>query len=74
MRVTVKLFASFRDGRFKVEERDLPDASRVVDVLLPLNIPLEEVAICLVNGRDVNEQHVLSHGDVIALFPPVGGG
>ncbi|GAB6156048.1 MoaD/ThiS family protein [Desulfosporosinus burensis] len=74
MRVTVKLFATFRDGRFKVEERDLPDASRVVDVLLPLNIPLEEVAICLVNGRDVNEQHVLSDGDVIALFPPVGGG
>lgn len=74
MRVTVKLFATFREGRFKVEEKDLPDSSRVIDVLLPLNIAPEDVAICLVNGRDVNEQHVLNDGDTIALFPPVGGG
>ena len=74
MRVTVKLFATFRDGRFKVEEWDLPEGSRLMDVLQPLNIEPEEVAICLVNGRNVNEQHVLKDGDTIALFPPVGGG
>lgn len=74
MRVTVKLFASFRDGRFKVEERDLLEESRVLDVLEPLNIRPEEIAICLVNGRNVNEKYVLKDGDTIALFPPVGGG
>lgn len=74
MRVTVKLFASFRDGRFKVEERDLPEESRVLDILELLNIMLEEIAICLVNGRNVNEQFVLKNGDTLALFPPVGGG
>ena len=74
MHVTIKLFATFRDGRFKVEERDLPEESRVLDVLQPLNITPEEIAICLVNGRDTNEQHVLKNGDTIALFPPVGGG
>ena len=74
MRVTVKLFATFRDGRFKVEEKELPEDSKVLSVLEPLNIKPEEVAICLVNGRNVNEQHVLSNGDTIALFPPVGGG
>lgn len=74
MRVTVKLFATFRDGRFKVEERDLPEDSKVLNVLEPLKIQPEEVAICLVNGRNVNEQHVLNDGDTIALFPPVGGG
>jgi sulfur carrier protein len=72
--VTVKLFASFRDGRFKVEERDLLEESRVLDVLEPLNIRPEEIAICLVNGRNVNEKYVLKDGDTIALFPPVGGG
>jgi len=72
--VTVKLFATFREGRFKVEERDLPQESKVLDVLEPLNISPEEIAICLVNGRNVNEQHVLNDGDTIALFPPVGGG
>jgi len=74
VRVTVKLFATFREGRFKVEERDFPEASRVLDVLEPLNIVPEEIAICLVNGRNVNEEHLLKDGDTIALFPPVGGG
>jgi molybdopterin converting factor small subunit len=74
MRVTVKLFATFREGRFKVEKRELPEESRLLDVLQPLNIKPEEVAICLVNGRNVNELHVLKDGDTIALFPPVGGG
>ena len=74
MRVTVKLFATFREGRFKVEERELPQESRLLDVLQPLNIKPEEIAICLVNGRNVNEKHFLKDGDTIALFPPVGGG
>jgi len=74
MRVTVKLFATFREGRFKVEEQDLPEGSKVLNILEPLEIPPQEVAICLVNGRNVNEQHVLNDGDTIALFPPVGGG
>lgn len=74
VRVTVKLFATFREDRFKVEERDLPEESRVIDVLRPLNIKPEEVAICLVNGRHTDEKHLLDDGDTIALFPPVGGG
>ncbi|SHI00004.1 MoaD/ThiS family protein [Desulfosporosinus lacus] len=74
MRVTVKLFATFRDGRFKVEEKNLSEDSRVLDILQLLNISPEEVAICLVNGKDVKEQHLLKDGDTIALFPPVGGG
>jgi len=74
VRVTVKLFATFRDGRFKVEERELPEDTRLLDVLQPLDIKPEEIAICLVNGRNVNEQHILKDGDTIALFPPVGGG
>lgn len=74
MHVTVKLFATFRDGRFKVEEWDLQQGSRLLDVLQALNIKPEEVAISLVNGRNVNELHVLNDGDTIALFPPVGGG
>lgn len=74
MRVTVKLFATFRDGRFKVEERELPEDTSLLEVLQPLDIKPEEIAICLVNGRNVNEQHILKDGDTIALFPPVGGG
>ena len=74
MRVTIKLFATFREGRFKVEERDFPEESRVLDALQPLNLRPEEISICLINGRDANEQSVLKDGDTLALFPPVGGG
>lgn len=74
MRVTIKLFATFRDGRFKAEVRDLPEGSCVLDVLQPMNIKPEEVAICLLNGKDANEHNVLNDGDTLALFPPVGGG
>lgn len=74
MRVTIKLFATFRDGRFKVESRELPEESQVGDVLQSLGIAPKEVAICLVNGRDANEYYTLGEGDTLSLFPPVGGG
>lgn len=74
LRVTIKLFATFRDGRFKVEERDLPEGSCVLDVLQSINIKPEEIAICFINGKDANENRALKDGDTLALFPPVGGG
>jgi len=74
VRVTVKLFATFRDGRFKVEEKELPEGTCVLEVIQPLNIQPEEIAICLRNGKDANKDTVLKDGDTLALFPPVGGG
>lgn len=74
MRVTVKLFATFREGRFKVEEMNLPEGTSVLEVIQPLNIKPEELAICLRNGKDAKEYTVLQDGDTLALFPPVGGG
>lgn len=74
MRVTVKLFATFRDGRFKVEEQELPEGASVLEVIQPMNIKPEELAICLRNGKDANADTLLKDGDTLALFPPVGGG
>jgi sulfur carrier protein len=74
MEVNVKLFATLREGRFKVEKTELTDNSRVVDVIQKYDIPLEEVAICYVNGRDADNDHILKDGDTVSLFPPVGGG
>lgn len=74
MRVTVKLFATFRTGRFKVQPMELAEGSRVSEILKQLEILPEEVAICLVNGRDANEQTQLHDQDTLSLFPPVGGG
>ena len=74
MLIIVKLFATFRDGRFKVKEFEYPEGTRVQDVLQPLNITPEEIAILYRNGKDVKPETVLNDGDTLALFPPVGGG
>ena len=74
LKVLIKLFATLRDGRFKMETWELPAATHVGKILQDLDIGVEEVAIILVNGRNVEEEYVLHDGDTLALFPPVGGG
>lgn len=74
MEVNVKLFATLREGRFKTKKTELEKDSRVIDVINKFDLPLEEVAICLVNSRDADTEHVLQDGDTVSIFPPVGGG
>lgn len=72
--IRVKLFATLREGRDK--EIVLPYQQGITgkDVLKILNIPEDQVAIFLVNGKDRNLEEPLSDGDILAIFPPVGGG
>lgn len=46
----------------------------MVDILEMININEEEIAILLLNGFDGSSNRKLNDGDVISLFPPVGGG
>lgn len=73
MQITVKLFATLRDERFKEELTNIQDNSRVIDVIEKYHLPIDEVSICLVNGRDADNEHILQNGDTVSLFPPVGG-
>ena len=74
MKITVKLFATFRQGRQKVIEMKLPDGTTTEDIIKGLGISKSEVAILLINGRDGQLDKPLVEGDLVALFPPVGGG
>ena len=74
MHVTVKLFATFRNGRFKVEERDLPEGTDCRNVVLDLGLTEEEIGIIMINGRHGVLHQKLSQGDILSLFPLVGGG
>lgn len=74
MNVIVKLFATLRDGRFNIESKRFGAQATVRDVLSELKIPNSDVALILVNGRHVELDYVLSDGETLALFPPVGGG
>jgi molybdopterin synthase sulfur carrier subunit len=74
MKVTVKLFASLRKDRFAVDKRDYQDGTTVGHVLASLNILSEEAAIIFINGRHAEADSLLKEGDLLAIFPPVGGG
>lgn len=79
MEIEVRLFAIFQrylpQGRspysckLKVEVE-----SRVKDILNNLSLPEEMPKIILLNGVRCNPESKLREGDVLSIFPPLGGG
>ena len=74
MHVTVKLFATFRNGRFKIAERELAEGTDVRTVVLSLGLTEEEIGIIMINGRHGELEQKLAENDTLSLFPLVGGG
>lgn len=74
MEVEVRLFATFREGREKKQKMKINENTTISDIIDTLKIDEKEVAIMLLNGRDGSSDRVLKDGDIVALFPPVGGG
>jgi len=79
MHVTVKLFATlvrFKEGTRagRPFEMELPESATVKDLIDMLKIPPEETHVVFINN--IIEEHLskLKDGDVVGLFPPVGGG
>lgn len=76
MRITVKLFAYLREGRFKSMEMDFADGTTISQVLDILSISHQEMqlGILFINGKHAKFDSVLQNGDILAIFPPVAGG
>jgi molybdopterin synthase sulfur carrier subunit len=74
MNITVKLFASFRAGRFDIETGDYPAGTTVADVADSLKLTQSELGIMMINNRHVKLDRLLADGDILALFPLLGGG
>lgn len=74
MKITVKLFAGFRDNRFEIADQDYPEATTVKDILTALDINVPQLGVALINGRHVLPELVLQDGQTLSLFPKVGGG
>lgn len=79
MNVTVKLFATLT--RFKNNtkagrafEIDLPEGATTQDLIDVLKIPSEEIHIIFINNIIQESDKELKKGDIVGLFPPVGGG
>lgn len=74
MRITVRLFLSFRTGRFHTRATEYPPGTTVAEVVSDLAITDHTVGLVLVNDRQAALEHQLADGDVLAMFPVVGGG
>ncbi len=76
MKVTLKLFAQYRENLFKVKELELKKGTKAIDVMDMYGISKHKLplGVLMINSRHEDEQTELKDGDVLALFPKVGGG
>ena len=74
MQVTIKLFANFRNDRFIKEVQTIAPDSTVGAIVSELALTEEEVGVILINGRHGSLDQTLAEGDILSLFPLVGGG
>ena len=72
--IEVRVFATLRQGRDKVTMMEPAGIACAEDILKNLGIPAEEVSILLINGFHRKPESPVQDGDIVALFPPVGGG
>ncbi|KUK73071.1 MAG: putative MoaD/ThiS domain protein [Clostridiales bacterium 38_11] len=72
--IEIRYFATLRRNGLKKEVLSFKDGISVSKVLSEILIEEKDVAILLVNGIKVSFDKELKDGDIVALFPPVGGG
>ena len=72
--IEVRLFAGLRQGRQKVYQMEASSAANVQDIMDMLDIQRSEVNILLINGFHQKPETAVKDGDIVSLFPAVGGG
>ncbi|MCX8184033.1 MAG: MoaD/ThiS family protein [Crenarchaeota archaeon] len=80
MRILVKYFASYREAVGKYEEElELKPGSTIREVIKEIvskhpEVELDKEAILVLNQKIVKDNPEVKDGDVLAVFPPLGGG
>ena len=72
--IEVRLFATLRQGRQKVYQVESDSVSTVQDIMDAVDVPRSEVNIMLINGFHQKPETEVKDGDIVSLFPAVGGG
>ena len=72
--IEVRLFATLRQGRQKVYHVEPGSVNTVQDIMDVLDVPRSEVNIMLINGFHQKPETEVKDGDIVSLFPAVGGG
>lgn len=76
MKIVVKLFAQYRENRFKEKEFSIKEGTMAKDIMEEvgiLNDPLP-LGVLMINSRHHEIDAVLKDGDIVSFFPKVGGG
>ena len=80
MQITIRLLAGYRKYLPQAHDANAgyryqaPPGACVGDVLDTLPIPHGDVFTFFVNGRHAQHDQLLHEGDVLSVFPAVGGG
>ena len=79
MKLTVKLSTTLRDHvpDYSPEEGlsvAMPEGSSAESLARHLGLPLQDIKIVMINGRQRKAGDLLRDGDRVAFFPAVGGG
>jgi len=72
--VEVRLFATLRKDREKVYHFEPDEVATGSEALVRLGIADEEVKIFLINGHHSALSDPIGEGDIVSVFPAVGGG
>ncbi len=79
MEVYVRLYATLR--RYQPQLRlgqtlavELPEAATVAQLIERLGIPASTVKTVFVKHLIVKDDHILTNGDEVGIFPPIAGG
>lgn len=72
--IEVRLFAGLRQGRQKIYQMEPGSVTNVQDIMDVLSIQRREVNILLINGFHQKPETEVKDGDIVSLFPAVGGG
>ena len=72
--IEVRLFAGLRQGRQTIYQMESNSIHNVQDIMDRLSIDRKEVNILLINGFHQKPETEVKDGDIVSLFPAVGGG
>lgn len=73
-RIAIKLFAGLGESFSIPDTLDLSKAHTIREILNAIGMPEEKAAIVFVNNRHAKLDDIVKPGEILAIFPPIGGG
>ena len=77
MKVKVELQAyleQYSPNGNDVFDYEVPDGSRVLDLVTKLGIPADLASVIIVSDQNTDPSYALKEGDRVILIPPLAGG